>query len=181
MLSISRFTTFAMTTLSASVALAATPSPSPSYGSELQGFDYPYPLHHYKFRSQGSDLQMSYMDVDPTGHANGHTAVLLHGKNYCGATWESQIAALASAGYRVVVPDQIGFCASSKPDHYQYSFVQLAANTNALLQQLGIDKATLVAHSTGGMLAVRYALIYPQAVEQMTLVNPVGLEGAWRP
>jgi pimeloyl-ACP methyl ester carboxylesterase len=152
-------------------ALAAGP-----YGVELQGFDYPYPLHHYAFVSQGESLQMAYMDVAPTVAANGRVVVLMHGKNFCGATWEHQIATLARAGYRVVVPDQVGFCASTKPAHYQYSFQQLVRNTDALLKSLGVPRATLVAHSTGGMIATRYALMFPQAVEQLVLVDPLGLE-----
>ena len=154
----------------AGAAAAAT------YGPELQGFSYPYPVQHYHFSSQGQELQMAYMDVAPSGTANGKTAVLLHGKNFCGATWEQSIAALSAAGYRVVAPDQIGFCASTKPERYQYSFQQLAANTNALLKHLGVSKAALVAHSTGGMIATRYALMYPDAVSRLVLVNPIGLE-----
>lgn len=163
----------------ASLLLAATFSPAhaaTTYGPELQGFSYPHPIQHYKFSSQGEQLQMAYMDVAPTAKANGKTAVLMHGKNFCGATWDSQITALRSAGYRVIAPDQIGFCASSKPAHYQYTFQQLAANTAGLLKHAGVDQAVLVAHSTGGMLATRYALMYPQAVSQLVMVNPIGLE-----
>ena len=157
-------------------ATSAGHAAEPTYGPELQGFDYPYPLHHYAFTSQGESLQMAYMDVAAAAPANGRTAVLMHGKNFCGATWEHQVASLSAAGYRVVVPDQIGFCASTKPAHYQYSFQQLARNTRALLDSLGIARATLVAHSTGGMIATRYALMWPQAVEQLVLVDPIGLE-----
>lgn len=146
------------------------------YGPELEGFAYPYPLHHFQFTSQQDKLQMAYMDVAPDGQPNGQTAVLMHGKNFCGATWDTTIKALSHAGYRVVVPDQIGFCASSKPAHYQYTFQQLADNTAALLKQLGISRTIVIAHSTGGMLATRYALMYPDAVSQLVLVNPIGLE-----
>jgi len=157
-------------------AAAGAPAATPAYGQELQGFQYPYPQQHFRFRSQGAQLQMAYMDVAPQGPANGRTALLMHGKNFCGATWDSTIAALSGAGYRVVAPDQIGFCASSKPAHYQYTFQQLASNTAALLKQLGVGKAVLVGHSTGGMLAARYALMYPEAVSDLVLVNPIGLE-----
>ena len=133
-------------------ALAAPSASAPVYGEQLQGFEYPYPLHHFNFDSQGQTLQMGYMDVAPTGPANGHTAVLLHGKNFCAATWGDSIKALSAAGYRVVAPDQIGFCTSSKPASYQYSFQQLSANTHALLDSLGVDKASIIGHSTGGML-----------------------------
>jgi pimeloyl-ACP methyl ester carboxylesterase len=100
----------------------------------------------------------------------------MHGKNFCGATWETSIIALSEAGYRVVVPDQIGFCASTKPEHYQYTFQQLASNTAALLKQVGATQVIVMGHSTGGMLATRFALMYPDAVETLVLVNPVGLE-----
>ncbi len=145
------------------------------YGGELQGFDYPYPVAHYAFTSQGVALDMVYMDV-AAEHANGKTIILLHGKNFCAASWEMTIKALHEAGYRVVAPDQIGFCKSTKPEHYQYTFQQLAGNTHALLASLGIDKAIVLGHSTGGMLAVRYALMYPGSVEQLVLASPIGLE-----
>lgn len=147
-----------------------------SYGPELEGFTYPYPVKQYQLTSQSTTLHMAYMDVLPTGAANGRTAVLLHGKNFCGATWDATIKSLTGAGYRVIAPDQIGFCKSSKPEHYQYTFQQLADNTHALLESIGIKRATFVAHSTGGMLAVRYALMYPTQTEQLALVNPIGLE-----
>jgi pimeloyl-ACP methyl ester carboxylesterase len=118
---------------------------------------------------------MAYMDVHPTGE-NGRVVVLLHGKNFCAATWRNTIKTLVAAGYRVIAPDQIGFCKSTKPRHYQYSFQQLARNTHALLISLGVNKAILVAHSTGGMIAVRYALMYPNETQQLVLVDPIGLE-----
>ena len=163
----------------AALAIAFTPmaasATQPAYGPELQGFTYPWPVSHYRFTSQGDTLDMAYMDVKPA-HPNGRTAVLLHGKNFCSATWQATITVLTGAGYRVIAPDQIGFCKSTKPAHYQYSFQQLAGNTQALLASLGIDKVTLIGHSTGGMLAIRYALMYPNDVNQLVLVDPIGLE-----
>lgn len=157
-------------------AVGPTYAASSTYGPELQGFQYPYPVEHFSFQSQGKSLQMGYMDIPATGTANGRSVVLMHGKNFCGATWEGSIKALSDAGYRVIAPDQIGFCTSSKPEHYQYSFQQLAINTHQLLEKLGIQKATVIGHSTGGMLATRYALMYPTQTEQLGLVNPIGLE-----
>ena len=148
---------------------------APTYGPRLEGFDYGYPVKTFALESQQQPLEMAYLDVLPKRRAIG-VVVLLHGKNFCAATWESAIAALAGAGYRVVVPDQVGFCKSSKPPRYQYSFGQLAANTHDLLARLGIPRAVIVGHSMGGMLAARYALQYPEATERLVLVNPIGLE-----
>ena len=156
-------------------AHAAQAAAEPAYGPELEGFDYPYPVQQYRFTSQGEQLHMAYMDVKPA-QPNGRTVVLLHGKNFCGATWQGSIEALSKAGYRVVAPDQIGFCKSSKPAHYQYTFQQLAANTHGLLESIGVKNATILGHSTGGMLAVRYGLLYPEQTEQLVLANPIGLE-----
>jgi pimeloyl-ACP methyl ester carboxylesterase len=147
----------------------------PAYGPELQGFEYPFPVEHYRFSSQDQDVEMAYRDVKPS-NPNGRTVVLLHGKNFCAATWEGSIKALTAAGYRVVAPDQIGFCKSSKPERYQFTFQQLAGNTRALLASLGIEHSVMMGHSTGGMLAMRYALMYPAAVDQLVLVDPIGLE-----
>ncbi|MHA6846763.1 alpha/beta fold hydrolase [Ralstonia syzygii] len=154
---------------------AAPADDAPTYGPRLEGFDYPAPVKLYKFESQGNALEMAYLDIEPR-QPNGQVAVLLHGKNFCAATWEGTIVALAGAGYRVIAPDQVGFCKSSKPRAYQYSFQQLASNTHALLASLGIRQAIVIGHSTGGMLATRYALMYPAEVSRLVMVNPIGLE-----
>src|SRR3978361_436721 len=137
----------------AAIAIAMAPTPShaidPSYGPELQGFSYPWPVSHYRFSSQREALAMAYLDVKPA-RPNGRTAVLLHGKNFCAATWEATITVLAETGYRVIAPDQIGFCKSSKPAHYQFSFQQLAGNTHALLAPVGVAHATIIGHPRGG-------------------------------
>ena len=169
-----RLSTLLATALLAGPALAA--APQPSYGPQLEGFKYPYTLQHFNFESQGKALQMGYMDVAANGKANGRTVVLMHGKNFCAATWETSIKALSDAGYRVVAPDQIGFCTSSKPEHYQYTFQQLANNTHELLNKIGVKEVTVLGHSTGGMLATRYALLYPEDVQSLAMVNPIGLE-----
>ena len=148
----------------------------PAYGPELQGFEYPWPVSYFSFTSQGEAMHMAYMDATPAGKGNGRTVVLFHGKNFCAATWQGTIAALHEAGFHVVAVDQIGFCKSTKPAHYQFSLQQLAGNTRALLTSLGIEHAIIMGHSMGGMLGMRYALMYPDAVDQLVLVDPIGLE-----
>ncbi len=147
----------------------------PVYGPELEGFDYPLPVQRFAFQSQRQQVHMAYLDAQPE-RANGRTVVLLHGKNFCAATWEGTMRFLQANGFRVIVPDQIGFCKSSKPASYQYTFQQLANNTKALLDSVGVKRFIVMGHSTGGMLATRMALMFPQNVERLVMVNPIGLE-----
>jgi pimeloyl-ACP methyl ester carboxylesterase len=160
----------------APAAAKATPVAPASYGVELEEFAYPYPVKNFQLESQQQKLHMAYLDVAPSGTPNGRSVVLLHGKNFCAGTWGATIEALRRAGYRVIAPDQVGFCKSSKPQSYQFSFQQLAENTQRLLASLGVSKFVLLGHSMGGMLATRYALLYPSSIEKLVLVNPIGLE-----
>lgn len=152
-------------------------------------FTYPYPVKVYKFTSQRQDVEMAFMDVLPSSSTtnttststsnsiDAKTAVLLHGKNFCAATWNETIRQLTGAGYRVIAPDQVGWCKSTKPAAYQFTFQQLARNTHSLLQRLSQSApVTVVGHSTGGMLAARYALMYPADTAALVMVNPLGLE-----
>lgn len=147
----------------------------PPLGIAMEEYSYPYPVRYLPLSIEGESLRMAYMDIPAAKAANGKTVVLLHGKNFYGAYWQNTITALTDAGYRVVVPDQIGFGKSSKPD-IAYSFDLLARNTAMLLDTLKIPKATIVGHSMGGMLAVRFARNYPDRTDRLVLENPIGLE-----
>lgn len=141
----------------------------------LENVKYPYPVKFMPINTEGQDIKMAYMDVAPTITANGKTAILFHGKNFGGYYWANIIKALTAIGYRVIVPDQIGFGKSSKP-FIHYSFHQLAAWNKKLLDTLGIQKTVVLGHSMGGMLATRFALLYPDKTEKLLLENPIGLE-----
>ncbi|MBD8548429.1 alpha/beta hydrolase [Sphingomonas sp. CFBP 8760] len=144
-------------------------------GVNLERFGYPAPVHWFEAGSQGHPVRMAFLDWPATATPNGTTVVLLHGKNFCAATWGDTARGLAAAGYRVIAPDQIGFCKSSKPSGYQYSFHAMAALTAALLDQADAGKVVLIGHSTGGILATRFARLYPERVSKLVLVNPLGL------
>ena len=154
---------------------APTSSPAGAADAELAEVAYPFPVQYRSFEAQGLPLRMAYMDVTPTAGAHA-TVVLLHGKNFSGAYWEQTAKALVGAGFRVVMPDQIGFGKSSKPTAYQYSFQALATHTRELLEGLAVESAHVVGHSMGGMLAVRYALMFPKQSRSLVLINPIGLE-----
>jgi pimeloyl-ACP methyl ester carboxylesterase len=145
------------------------------YGIGLEGFAYPHPVSMLTLSEDEDALRMAYMDVPPSGAANGRSVLLLHGRNFPSSYWETVITALTRAGYRVVVPDQVGFGKSSKPP-FALSFDMLAAHTVKLLDHLQIAKTDVVAHSMGGMLTVRLARSYPTRIDKIVLEAPIGLE-----
>jgi pimeloyl-ACP methyl ester carboxylesterase len=164
----------ALLALTLAPACATEPAERQPYGIDLEGFPYPYAVNLLPLVNDGEQLRMAYMDVPPA-QPNGRTAILLHGRNFPSSYWAPVIRTLSQAGYRVVVPDQIGFGKSSKPTG-ELHFDTLARNTVALLDHLHIAKADIVAHSMGGMLAVRIVRAYPDRVEHLVLTAPIGLE-----
>ena len=146
-----------------------------SYNAELANFHYPFDVLTFQLSSQKQKLNMRYMDVGKSKEKNQKVAVLLHGKNFSGYYWEDVANLLVKQGYRVIIPDQIGFGKSSKPQHYQYSFTQLALNTQSLLKNIGVKKYKVIGHSMGGMLATTLELNDPN-VSDLILINPIGLE-----
>src|SRR5580700_9682081 len=146
--------------------------------------DYPYPVAYLPLTLYGQDVRMAYMDVPPAGPSNGRTVVLFHGMNFGGFYFAGPIEALRKEGFRVVVPDQIGFGRSSKAI-IPYNFHDMALNTRKLLDSLGVNKAAIVGHSMGGMLAAPFAASYPDTTERLVIYNPIGLtdpryQTAWR-
>jgi len=164
--------------LAAGAAGAAEDPPLPEIApldAMLDTYVYPFEVKFRKFDEQGQPLVMAYMDLAPE-KPNGRTVVLLHGKNFSGAYWQKTAQSLSEEGYRVIMPDQIGFGKSSKPTGYQYTFQGLASDTKDLLDELKVEHADIVGHSMGGMVAARFALMFPQRTAKLVLVNPLGLE-----
>jgi pimeloyl-ACP methyl ester carboxylesterase len=139
-----------------------------------QTINYPCPVKFLSLSIERQTVKMAYMDV-PSSKPNGKAVLLLHGKNFNGYYWKDVIAFLTDNGYRVIIPDQVGWGRSDKPNLH-YSFHLLADNTKKLLDTLGIQKINVIGHSMGGMLATRFALMYPQTVEKLIYENPIGLE-----
>lgn len=141
----------------------------------LESINYAYPINYLNLKAEEQEVRMAYVDVKASTKANGKTVLLMHGKNFGGYYWTEVIRGLSNAGYRVIVPDQVGFGKSSKP-YIHYSFHELARNNKILLDTLGIQKAHILGHSMGGMLATRFALMFPEQTEKLILENPIGLE-----
>ncbi len=135
---------------------------------------YPFPVEYLDVSLYGEDHRMAYMDVAPTGQANGRTVVIFHGMNFFAAPYEPTIRALSEAGFRVLAVDRLGYGRSSKPDVH-YNLHMPARHTKALLDALGIDRAAIVGHSMGGMVATRFAFTYPETTSHVVMVNQIGL------
>jgi len=156
----------------------AAPPPDVKPGSiTCEECPYPHPSSYLPLTLYGQDVKIAYMDVAPSGTPNGHTVVLLHGNNFAGFYFGGPIDVLRKAGFRVVVPDQIGYGRSSKPI-IPYNFHDMARNTRAILQALKIERVMVIGHSMGGMLAARFATQYPAVVERVVIYNPIGLSDA---
>ena len=169
----------------ASAQMPADVAPSDIAAGSITDEDVPYP-YSVKFLPLTlyvQDVRLAYMDISPAGAPNGKTAMLFHGMNFGGFYFGSPIEALRKAGFRVIVPDQIGFGRSSKPI-IPYNFHDMAANSRKLLAALGIAKGTIVGHSMGGMLTARFTASYPDVVDRAVICNPIGLtdvrwQGPW--
>ncbi len=135
---------------------------------------YPYPSAYLPMTIYGQDVRMAYMDVAPTGPPNDHAVVILHGNNFAGFYFGDIAEALSAVGFRVIIPDRIGYGRSSKPI-VPYGFNDWARHTRELLDSLAIDTAMIVGHSMGSMLAARFATQYPERTERLVLYNPIGL------
>jgi len=144
------------------------------YDAQLSGYDYGYEVSYFSIDSQRQSLKMAYIYLE--GKPGKPVITLMHGKNFNAHYWTPTALYLQEKGYGVLIPDQIGFGKSSKPANYQYSFSALAHHTEGLLASLDIKKSIVIGHSMGGMLASRFALMYPQLTQRLILVNPIGLE-----
>ena len=107
------------------------------FNLNAQQIQYPYPIKDIEIQIDGQVTKMAYMDIKPAT-PNGHSILLLHGKNFNGFYWKEVIPFFSNAGYRVIVPDQIGWGRSTKPN-ITYTFELLTHNNKLLLDSLSIE------------------------------------------
>ena len=108
-------------------------------------------------------------------HGAGEPVVLIQGLGANITGWDLQLEPL-SRQYQLIAFDNRGAGRSEKPEE-PYSIHQMADDTAALMDELGIESAHVVGHSMGGMLAAELAALCPHRVRRLVLANPVGL---WR-
>ncbi|HEV7837106.1 MAG TPA: alpha/beta hydrolase [Gemmatimonadaceae bacterium] len=112
------------------------------------------------------------------GNPNALPVVLIHGWGCSAYIFRYNLPALADAGYRPIAVDLKGHGLSDKPgSKMEYSAEALVDHIRDILDALGIARARLVGHSMGGVLVYLFASRFPERVESLGLLSPVGLTG----
>lgn len=133
--------------------------------------DKPVPEGQYAKLRNGHTIH--YLD-----QGQGPAVVFLHGSGSgaCGhSNFKNNYPQLVKNGYRVILPDLIGFGYSDKPDNIEYPLDLFVECVKQTLDHAGVAKYTLVGNSLGGAVALKFALDYPQHVEKLVLMAPGGL------
>lgn len=126
-----------------------------------------HPLTHTTIHTNGVNLH-----VVQAGPVDGPLVILLHGFPEYWAGWRKQIPALAAAGYRVWAPDQRGYNRSDKPAGIAaYNLDQLTLDVVGLLDAAGVEKARVVGHDWGAAVAWWLAVVHPERVEKLAILN----------
>ena len=131
------------------------------------------PVPEAKYVKLESGYRIHYID-----QGSGPVVVFLHGSGN-GASgysnFKGNYPALVQAGYRVIVPDLIGFGYSDKPADVEYPLSFFIACLRGALDAIGVEKYTLVGNSLGGAVALGFALEHRGNVERLVLMAPGGL------
>ncbi len=131
------------------------------------------PVPEGRYAALPNGQRIHYLDI-----GSGPVVVLLHGSGAgaCGhSNFKGNYPALVEAGYRVILPDLIGFGYSDKPADVEYPLAFFVECVKQTLDVIGIEKYTLIGNSLGGAVALGFALTHPASVERLVLMAPGGL------
>ncbi|WP_028080082.1 alpha/beta fold hydrolase [Solimonas soli] len=132
------------------------------------------PVPEGKYAQLPNGYRIHYLD-----EGSGPVVVFLHGSGSgaCGySNFKGNYPALVRAGYRVILPDLIGYGYSDKPADVEYPLSFFIDCVKQTLDRIGVSRYTLVGNSLGGAIALDYALQHAQNVEKLVLMAPGGLE-----
>jgi pimeloyl-ACP methyl ester carboxylesterase len=103
---------------------------------------------------------------------DGEPIILLHGFLSSSKYWRRLTPYLLDAGYRVITIDLLGFGYAPKPTNLAYSYDDHIAYIHNMVQSLNLPQFTLVGHSMGALLASRYSIVHPRAINELLLLHP---------
>lgn len=112
------------------------------------------------------------LHVVQAGPEDGKPIILLHGFPEFWYGWHNQIDHLVEQGYRLWIPDQRGYNLSEKPKGTSaYKVENLVNDVVGLIDHIGVEKIPIIAHDWGGLVAWWTALMHPDRVEQLAVLN----------
>ncbi len=129
-----------------------------------------------KYADVDGDITMHYHDV---GTGDRRVVLFIHGSGPGASGWSNfkgNYPFLVEHGYRVIVPDTMGYGYSTKPAEGTFTLDDVAGQYKGLLDVLGVDRVALVGNSQGGAVAITMALRYPNTIEKLVLMAPGALE-----
>jgi pimeloyl-ACP methyl ester carboxylesterase len=130
-------------------------------------------VHHRYANVNG--VRLHYVEAEPPAAAvkgNARVCCALHGFPEFWYSWRHQIPALAAAGFRALAPDLRGYNLSSKPPGVRsYRIEALLGDVLGLIRHAGAERAVVVGHDWGGVLAWLLAALHPEAVERLVVLN----------
>jgi pimeloyl-ACP methyl ester carboxylesterase len=118
-------------------------------------------------RIAGDGVNLAVLD-----EGEGPAVVLLHGFPDSSSLWRNQIPALVDAGFRAVAPDLRGFGESDRPEAVEaYRISRSVADMVAVLDALEIERARVVGHDWGAVVAWALAAVAPERVERLAVLS----------
>ena len=99
--------------------------------------------------------------------------LLMHGIPTWGFLYHAVISRLTDEGYQVIAPDFLGHGWSDRRDRFDRSFQDQARMIRALFADLGIERANIVGHDTGGAVALILAIEHSKLVDRLVISNSV--------
>ena len=132
--------------------------------------DYPFAPHYVQVDdTEGGSLRMHYLDEGP---ADAPVVLMLHGEPSWSYLYRKMIPIVTAAGYRVIVPDLIGFGKSDKPTvRTDYTYQRHVDWVRSLLQQLDLKGMTLVCQDWGGLIGLRLVGEHPELFARVVAAN----------
>ena len=118
------------------------------------------------------------LNLREAGPKDGPVALMVHGYPQSSYMWRHALAAVAEKGWRGIAPDLAGF-GDSPPDP-PGTWERHVESLEQLRQELGIERAALVAHDWGGLIGLRWACDHPDAVSAL-VISDTGFfpDGRW--
>ena len=108
-----------------------------------------------------------YQDINPKAQ---NVILLIHGLGVNGTSWQYQINDLKNSGFRLIIPDLLGF-GHSKYHNEEISILHSCQDIWQIIENLDIKKLSIIGLSLGGVIAMQFAYMHPDVVQKLIVIN----------